>query len=252
MERARGAPAAAAGGWQEGIARGFSQMGIYIFEARKTMLQVYGHAAALPFHNLITGMSTSVVTTSAIYATYFQVYRTVGGIDNPLAGPIASLATSILKTPISNSMRVMQLGRAPNAFAAAKRIVQKRGPVGLYSGYLTSLFEDTIEWDLRTRLYEHLRQHFANEVSPATAGLLFGALSGMIAAWITTPFDTLKANMVYRDNAANYLLQSGPQAFYRGGSIRALSNGVKSAMFYVMLEAIQQHTPKTPNSPQKN
>ena len=241
-------------GLREGIARGMSQACVYCYEAQKTMLQVYGTVPKMPPVQFIQVMSRglveSVITSGVVFGSYFSVYNHMG-MANPFAGPIATLATSIIKTPISNSMRILQAGLAPNLVQATTKIIKAKSVGGLYSGYRTSIVEDMIEIDLRVRTYKILRETLATHtnVSPSLA-LGIGALSGMVTAWITTPFDTIRAHMAVDATsqtknigpiaqATKLIKKGGVRQLYNGATIRAVSNGVKSALFYMFFEMLQ-------------
>jgi hypothetical protein len=235
-------------GIREGIARCCSQACIFGLEARKTLIQVHGYVPRLPMDVLIqrwtTGILTSSITSGIVFGTYFTVYNRM---DNHVcAGAIASLVTSIIKIPISNGMRMMQSGKAHTLFHAGAKIVKRNSWKGLYSGYFLSLIEDIIEFDLRARLYRNMQ----NEKQPI-AGFLHGGIAGALAAGVTTPFDTIRCQLVVRSNSiharewkntihiAKYLVAThGIQGLYRGLGMRMLSNAVKSALFFTIYEML--------------
>lgn len=243
-------------GVHEGIARGLSQACVYSLEAQKTLLQVYGKIPNVPPHKmfemLTRGMLQSVFTSGTVFTCYFSVYNQVG-IHNPFAGSIATFSTSLIKTPIANGMRLIQAGVASHLPDAWRKIVATKKGLNvrsLYSGYGTSMLEDVIEMDMRVRMYQALRQTVSKDatINPVL-GLGLGAVTGMFTSWITTPFDTLKANMILETTQQNQICvwrttkkvwkQGGIRALYRGGTVRAISNGIKSALFYLFLEFLQ-------------
>lgn len=241
-------------GLHEGIARGLSQACVYTLEAQKTLLQVYGKLPCVPPHKMVElltrGMGQSILTSSTVFTCYFSVYNHVG-MQNPLAGSIATFSTSLIKTPIANGMRLIQAGVAPHLPGAWGKIVKSaQGMRGLYSGYGTSMIEDIIEMDMRVRMYQALRKVAAQDSAlHPIVGLGLGAISGMLTSWITTPFDTLKANMIMDSTQQKQICvwkttkkiwkQGGVRALYRGGKVRAMSNGIKAALFYLFLEMLQ-------------
>lgn len=241
-------------GLREGIARGLSQACVYVFEAQKTVLQVYGklpNQTAIRMIEMMTkGMMQSATTSSIVFGSYFTVYHTVGP-SNLWAGPVSAFATSFIKIPISNSMRLMQAGLAENVVDAGRKIVKAKSVRGLYGGYATSLMEDIIEFDLRTRMYNAIKQHMTKnkESMHPQMGMVFGGIAGMVAAWVTTPFDTIRAHIAVdaasttkrrciASTAQHLWNQGGIPAFYRGATIRAISNAVKSALFFMFFEAL--------------
>jgi Mitochondrial carrier protein len=235
----------------EGCVRALTQACVYGIETHKVMTQVYARATPVPFDicRFFTGIVTSASSAGFTFGVYFSLYNHLGP-ENPMAGPIASTAVSFIKQPISNSIRLMQAGMAPNAFKAGRRILQAHGIRGLYSGYCVNLAEDMIEWDMRARLYDAMRQT-AFTGPPELVGAFIGALSGMLSAWVTAPFDTIKTNMAVMAsrNHSNQdflhvtfsiLKKGGLPMLYRGAHLRALSSGLKFAMFYSILEAAQK------------
>jgi len=114
-------------------------------------------------------------------------------------------------------------------------------------------------------LYQAFKNHPAlADLPPITVGVVLGALTGMFAAGITTPFDTLRSQIAYRNSGAagaGGAAQLGaimrdigatgtmPAALFRGARYRMLSCGVKSGLFYAILEAIRPSAPRTPKTP---
>jgi hypothetical protein len=234
-------------GLKEGIARALSQAFTYGIDLQKTFLQVHGKSLNITnFLQVIQkGMIQSSLTSGIVYSSYFSVYNAM--YPHPLASPIAALSSSVLKTPISNSMRVMQSNMNIDSFLhAGSKIHKKHGIGGLYSGYGISLAEDIIEMDLRIRFYEAVSSLLEPYIPPGPhRGLLIGALSGAAAAAATTPFDTLRAHLAVQATKSTRVsaLQtthklvktSGPKALFRGYEYRALGTGIKMALFYMFM-----------------
>jgi hypothetical protein len=243
-------------GLQEGIARGLSQACVYCIEAHKTVIQVYGKAPKIPAKQFISqlgrGMIESATTSTLIFGSYFTVYHSIGS-HNLLAGPVSAFTTSFIKIPISNSMRLTQAGMARNVLDAGSKIIKAKSIKGLYGGYVASLAEDIIEFDLRTRMYNGIKQHIANQkryLNTSQLGIFLGGMVGMFAACVTTPFDTVRAHIAIdaaKMGSKKCVLtttkllwkQGGIPAFYRGMSIRALSSAIKSSLFYMFFETLQ-------------
>lgn len=239
-------------GLREGLARGLSQACVYCLEAQKTVLQIHGRMQSVPtkkFFDMMTkGMLTSATTSGIVFGSYFTVYHTIGA-NQVWAGPISAFTTSFIKIPISNSMRLLQAGLAKNVFDAGHKIVRAHRVRGLYRGYSASLLEDMIEFDLRTRMYNNIRGRLQGKDAHPQFGMVMGGLVGMAVAWLTTPFDTIRAHMAVEATKAkkthnvlrtaqNLWKSGGIPALYRGAMIRALSNAVKSALFYMFFESL--------------
>lgn len=238
-------------GIKEGIARCCSQACIFGIDAHKTLLQVHGYIPKLPHHVILhrwtVGMLTSSLTSGLVFGTYFSVYNRLH--DHIMAGTVASLATSVIKIPISNCMRVMQSGGARNIIRAGKKIVRRHTWRGLYTGYFLSLVEDIIEFDLRTRIYKAIKSTWNSEKNPGV-GFANGAISGAVVAGLTTPFDTVRSKLITQTTAScgsfgysmrlahMMYVQHGITGLYRGVGMRVLSNAIKSALFFSIFELL--------------
>lgn len=235
-------------GLREGMARALTQACIYGMEAKKTLLQVHGKIPKFPpkviFQRWTNGMLTSTVTSGIVFGTYFSVYNPIQ--HHWYAGTAAALTTSIIKIPISNGMRLMQSGCVNNIFAAGRKIITAHTWKGLYTGYGLSLLEDIIELDLRARIYRAIRKEKDFDMK---IGIYGGAVSGSVAACITTPFDTLRAHMAVNASKQRIMLNTmqltrkivkdhGVAGLYRGAGMRMLSNAVKGALFYSIYEML--------------
>lgn len=239
----------------EGVARSISQAAVFLLDTQKTRKQVYGCLASAPPISwgqfIRNGMLTSVSTSGLVFGTYYSIYNGIGA-DQWHAGPCAALATSLLKIPISNSMRFMQSGYARGPISAARTLYQTKKWKGLYSGYGVSFLEDLVELDTRTRVYQQLRKHFCGlaideqRAIKSAVGASLGAVSGAMTAWITTPFDTVRSHMAVAKGGENGLrvAQSiirdrGIQGLYAGAVLRASSSAIKSSLFFLCLETLQ-------------
>jgi len=239
----------------EGIARGLSQALTYVFEVHKTSIQVHGRSpdwTPLQWaNNLSLGVFQSSLTAGFVFQTYFAVYYSISETQlSALASPIASFVTSGIKIPIGNCMRVVQASPklAPTIIHAGLAITKNRGIHGLYSGYMLSLIEDIIEMDVRTRLYIAGMHHSRGHENTPIRGFAIGAVAGAVAAAITTPFDTMRAHLAHHaahtkmktSNLETFIkLQRQSGGLYRGVRLRALSTGIKAALFYAIVEGLQ-------------
>ena len=243
-------------GLLEGISRGASQACVYILEFQKTQLQVYGRlpnfTAAEWLHNISKGIVSSAITAGMVYATYFSVYNSIA--DKMVGGMMATVATSVIKIPIANSMRVLQSSNLPHVFSAAGSILKAQGVRGLYSGYGLSLIDDYIDMECRLRIYKHLRSLIPEGDMNHQMGLMMGAISGSIAAAVTTPFDTIRCHMAVSSTKMakkgslstiqGMYLAGGLPIFLRGLGYRASSNAVRTALFYMFYEVLLTHENK--------
>jgi hypothetical protein len=242
-------------GWQEGLARGVSQALTYAIEIQKTVEQVYGRGPQWTpgqwASNVGRGIWQSSLTAGFVYHAYFTIYNAL--YPSPWAGAVAAFATSVVKVPIGNCMRVLQATNAPTILHIGANIVRKRGPAALYSGYVLSLIEDIIEMDVRMRIYYAFMgppDAAQDKASPSpVTGLIVGSLAGSVAAAITTPFDTMRSQLAFMNNNGQRMTsvqvlghickKNGPWALYRGAHLRATSIGLKAALYFACLEGLK-------------
>lgn len=239
-------------GFVEGIARSISQAAVFIIDTKKTHKQLYGNSSD-PYGNglvkiIRNGILTSIFTSGLVFGTYYRVYYGIGS-EHWYAGPCAAVSTSVIKIPISNAMRCMQSGQATNIASAVHKLYRTKKLNGMYSGYGMSLMEDVIEFDMRARLYQLLRDNITphDEKTCKTAiGGSLGAITGACTAWLTTPFDTVRTQMavstVHQNGikvATKILKERGIQGLYAGALLRASASAVKSSIFFLCVEALQ-------------
>jgi len=255
------------GGLKEGISRCISQSVVYGIERHKTQMQIYGSIKNISLRNFYIGCATSGCTAGLVFTTYFTVYNNILAHENPvvsaMAGTVAGLTTSFMKIPIGNSMRILHTGKANNIFNSAKLIYKTSGMHGLYKGYKLSLIEDIIEMDVRMRLYNYLTENVATCAHANTNAqaqfeknlplqTLLGGISGAFASGLTTPFDTLRAKMVYNQLDTVPKLQVPVRVpvpinvpsklmggLYNGVQYRSLSNALKSGTFFLVYEILK-------------
>jgi hypothetical protein len=244
-------------GFKEGLARSMSQACTYIMEVQKSLIQLHGKQATISVPQMIhafqKGVLQSSLTAGFVYGSYFHIYKSCN--DQPYANAVATFVTSLLKIPISNCMRLIQLTphQTTNLISAGKKIVKNQGVRGLYNGYSLSFIEDFIEMELRERVFQQFDawciQHNlclkAHEI-----GFVGGALSGASVAFLTTPFDTLRCHLAYQSSTisnqrinvlytvSTLISQQGCLTFYRGANIRAMSTGIRMALFYMFMKIL--------------
>jgi len=237
-------------GLHEAVARGVAQSLIYCIETVKTHQQIFGKLPTMSAQKWLDhigrGMLSSVLSSGFVFGAYYSVYNRFSAPSPfaPIAGPISTLATSVIKIPMGNSMRLLQAGIGRNIMDSGRRLIRQKGVLGLYGGFGLSVAEDAIEWDTRERLYQLLKNHpsfVSLQMSPTSAGVLLGALTGMFASGITTPFDTLRSRIAYQNIGGKPTMPSSGSigALFTGAQYRMLSCGIKSGLFYAILETIR-------------
>lgn len=255
-------------GCKEGVARMMSQSATYLLEVRKSLFQIHGNtvnSALTPvqwwtaFHR---GVWQSSLSAGLVYGLYYKVYHTcVMNHQNALeANAVATFVTSLVKIPLSNAIRWMQLNptKKYHIGMSMAHIYKRSQWRGLYSGYGLSFIEDFIEMALRDTLFAQFDQWNSEckWLRSHEIGFVGGALSGSAVAFATTPFDTLRCHLTYLANidtlrgrgivlanvfsplhtTRQLIADHGLGLFYRGARTRAISTGLRMAFFYTFMK----------------
>jgi len=159
------------------------------------------------------------------------------------AGALGAVGGSVVKVPLAVCIRSVQAGRYPNAMHAARHIVRRTGPRGLFTGFLPTLIEDVPDMAVKFAAYELLREVHAKVMGTrgeanVADDLVIGGVAGAVAAAATTPLDVIKTNMMttaakrptMTGAARAVWAEGGGKAFFRGIGPRAISNGINSAV----------------------
>eukprot|EP00163_Fabomonas_tropica_P013268 TRINITY_DN2477_c0_g1_i3.p1 TRINITY_DN2477_c0_g1~~TRINITY_DN2477_c0_g1_i3.p1 ORF type:complete len:260 (-),score=44.51 TRINITY_DN2477_c0_g1_i3:922-1701(-) len=154
--------------------------------------------------NLWRGLGSTLtmsVPNTAIYLTAYEhlkVYlhpAVAGAAGRTLAcivvAPLELVRTNLQAQALSDASR-------PSAGSILARYCRERGVLGLWRGLGPTLFRDVPFSAIYWYGYETLKTEFNNELAlrgqqhPFAVPFAAGALSGMLAAAVTTPFDVLK------------------------------------------------------------
>jgi len=232
-------------GFREGVARIVSQVCTHPFERNKIHLQIHGISpGSLSFR----GIFQASIASGLIYSSYFTLYNTI--TPNPFASSISSLLTSVIKIPINNSIRLFFVMPHVNTILDCSQIIfKKNGMKGLFTGYRINILEDLIETNIRDKIYNDFKvSSLKFNLNPEIINTCIGAAAGSFAAAITTPFDTIKSNLVYNASVKInneslkhslmhiYANKNGLCGLYQGMHIRACNNAVRYALFYFILQ----------------
>jgi hypothetical protein len=221
-------------GLREGIAKGLSNVFAYGTDSRKTLYQLHGFVPVFPKDVLIkrwtTGLSSSCICTGFIYYIYFAIYNRL--LSTPFAGPLSALAISTIKLPIYNGIKVMQSGCSESILGGVKYLSKSSS---IYNGYFLSLCEDTIELDLKTRLYNGFKRD--NKIY----NICIGTLSSVFASAVTTPFDNVRLQMCVKNKKFIEIVRElvATRSLYKGVCLRMKSNITKNIGFFVLFEFLK-------------
>ncbi|XP_034119384.1 probable mitochondrial glutathione transporter SLC25A40 isoform X2 [Drosophila albomicans] len=113
-----------------------------------------------------------------------------------LAGVSARILAVTFVSPIEMIRTKMQSQKMTHAemFGSVRQVVQSQGVLGLWRGLPPTILRDVPFSGIYWTCYEYLKSRF-NVVEP-TFGFSFvaGAISGSVAATVTTPFDVIKTH----------------------------------------------------------
>lgn len=202
-----------------------------------------------------SGAGIAIGAYFAVYGAASNMISQYTDLSTPavafVSGAIAAAGSSVVKVPLAVCIRSVQAGVYPNFLSAAKSIVEKAGPRGLFTGYFPTLLEDVPDMAFKFAAYETLRnvhKAVSNGKAPDIhEDFCMGAVSGALAAAATTPLDVIKTNMMCTAASRPTMVQAaqavyatgGLSAFFRGIGPRAVSNGINSAVFFCFFEALR-------------
>lgn len=236
-----------------GVARSLAQAFIYPVESVKTQLQT--GKKRINGKVLANGLAPASTSAGIVYGVYYTISNAVErgcknmGVPEPLSMVVSSIigtvGSSLLKVPMAVTTKTVQIGMYPNIGKAAHSIFRRAGGRGLYTGLGTSLIEDIPEMVIKTAAINLMESQLSK--NNKTCGrdvfesFLIGAVAGGVSAGATTPFDVIKtimaANATKRPNpiriAGKLMRNRGLSAFYAGVHLRALSQSIKTALYYV-------------------
>ncbi|QDZ18766.1 mitochondrial carrier protein [Chloropicon primus] len=169
------------------------------------------------------------------------------------SGALAGAGSCVVKVPIAVCIRSVQAKLHPNVFVAARRIVDRAGPRGLFTGFLPTVFEDVPDMAVKFAVYESLKA-FHGRVSGRRTNteedLLIGGIAGAMSAAATTPWDVVKTRMMcsastrptVRGAIRGVIAEGRPlRGFFTGVGPRSLSSGIHTALFFCFYEAIRSN-----------
>lgn len=141
----------------------------------------------------------------AFYSTSVNILQQTTALPHGgvafLSGAFAAAGSSVVKVPLAVCIRSVQAGLYANPFTAAYQITRKAGAHGLFTGYVPTLIEDVPDMAFKFAAYESLRRIYShvrkgNKRNTTTEDFSIGAVSGAIAAALTTPLDVIKTTMM--------------------------------------------------------
>lgn len=214
-------------------------------------------------HNLWRGLSPTLMMAVPATIVYFVGYEAIrnrlqglrgvgeGGVVAPLlAGATARVLAASLISPLelirTNMQHLGPEGTVRAVLSQAAGACRAQGPAVLFRGLVPTLWRDVpfsaLYWTAFERTRTRLRQPVTGLVGSGPAGefslsFLSGALSGALAAALTTPFDVAKTRTQIRlgEAAGQERLSMLRQlrAIWRGEGLGGLFSGLSPRVFKV-------------------
>ncbi|XP_017034768.1 solute carrier family 25 protein Shawn isoform X2 [Drosophila kikkawai] len=164
-----------------------------------------------------------------------------------LAGVTARILAVTCVSPVELIRTKMQSQRMTHAemFGTIRQVVQSQGVLGLWRGLPPTILRDVPFSGIYWTCYEYLKSSFG--VVEPTFGFSFaaGAISGSVAATITTPFDVVKTHeqiefgekFIFSDNPPKQVATKSVAerlvSIYRLGGVSAIFAGLGPRLFKV-------------------
>ncbi|EJT80249.1 calcium-binding mitochondrial carrier protein Aralar1 [Gaeumannomyces tritici R3-111a-1] len=189
----------------------------------------------------------------------------IGWASEVLAGGSAGACQVVFTNPLEIvKIRLQIQGEVAKTVADAPKrsamwIVRNLGLMGLYKGASACLLRDVPFSAIYFPAYSHLKKDVFGESPTKKLGvlqlLLSGAIAGMPAAYLTTPFDVIKTRLQVeqrkgetsytglRHAASTILKEEGFRAFFKGGLARIFRSSPQFGFTLTAYEILQTSIP---------
>lgn len=228
-------------GTSSGLAMSVPNTVLYMstYEAFKASLQPFAHSPTQQL--LYTG-------TRPMLASRLCSCLSIAGA----AGFLARMVAVSLLSPLELIRTLQSAGRAESIASTARRIAADGGGVlSLYRGWLPTILRDCPYSAIYWFSFEFVRPIYSRSLASSSdagsgptplATFLSGASSGMVAAFVTHPFDVLKTKRqlaVERVSLLSIFRVEGCVGIFRGLSLRLLTVIPASAIMITVYDAIK-------------
>ncbi|XP_017066935.1 solute carrier family 25 member 40 isoform X2 [Drosophila eugracilis] len=164
-----------------------------------------------------------------------------------LAGVSARILAVTCVSPVELIRTKMQSQRMTHAemFGTIRQVVQSQGILGLWRGLPPTILRDVPFSGIYWTCYEYLKSSFGVVEPTFSFSFAAGAISGSVAAMITTPFDVVKTHeqiefgekFIFSDNPPKQVVTKSVAArlesIYRMGGVPAIFSGLGPRLFKV-------------------
>ncbi|KMZ10656.1 solute carrier family 25 member 40 isoform X3 [Drosophila simulans] len=164
-----------------------------------------------------------------------------------LAGVSARILAVTCVSPVELIRTKMQSQRMTHAemFGTIRQVVQSQGVLGLWRGLPPTILRDVPFSGIYWTCYEYLKSSFGVVEPTFSFSFAAGAISGSVAATITTPFDVVKTHeqiefgekFIFSDNPPKQVATKSVAmrlaSIYRMGGVPAIFSGLGPRLFKV-------------------
>eukprot|EP00099_Drosophila_melanogaster_P000389 NP_001027071.1 shawn, isoform D [Drosophila melanogaster] len=164
-----------------------------------------------------------------------------------LAGVSGRILAVTCVSPVELIRTKMQSQRMTHAemFGTIRQVVQSQGVLGLWRGLPPTILRDVPFSGIYWTCYEYLKSSFGVVEPTFSFSFAAGAISGSVAATITTPFDVVKTHeqiefgekFIFSDNPPKQVATKSVAmrlaSIYRMGGVPAIFSGLGPRLFKV-------------------
>nr|CAH0108490.1 unnamed protein product [Daphnia galeata] len=238
-----------------GIAGISVDAGLFPLDTIKTRLQSPdGFVKAGGFRGVYSGLGTAALGSAPTAALFFCTYENTKQLLNgnglftvwqPVvhmtSAAFGEVAACLIRVPVEVVKQRRQAGFHSSSKHIFRSILQLEGIAGLYRGYVTTVLREIPFSFIQFPLWEGMKSFWADTqgrpVSPWQSSVC-GAVSGGIAAAVTTPLDVAKTRIMLADPAsieAGGKLSLVLRSIYFARGIKGLFAGIVPRVLWISI-----------------
>ncbi len=156
------------------------------------------------YHGFLVYAGSDALAGAAKFATWEWWKRNMPSTILFVGAGIAFLSSSLFLVPGELVKQQLQMGLYPDFSAAVQGIAGSAGVEGFLVGYDATCYRDVPYTMLELGVYELLKKAFDNESKSTLREVGAASITGAIAAFLTTPMDTIKTKLMLSEESCNY------------------------------------------------
>jgi solute carrier family 25 S-adenosylmethionine transporter 26 len=156
------------------------------------------------YHGFLVYAGSDALAGAAKFATWEWWKRNMPSHILFWGAGIAFLSSSLFLVPGELVKQQLQMGLYPDFSAAVQGIAGTAGVEGFFVGYDATCYRDVPYTMLELGVYELLKKALDNEKKSTLREVGAASITGAIAAFLTTPMDTIKTKLMISDETYNY------------------------------------------------